>query len=98
MPKNRPESRMRQPALPLSPPHASKRTWPSMPSAAPSSTVARNERPARAGSRNVGSATVRSVNHSVPPSARLGSCRRSQGRGGREGHSQAGSGSEHGGS
>lgn len=56
-------------------------TCPSMPSAAPSSMVARNVRPASAGSANVGSADVRSVNHSVPPSASDGSCGQAGGRG-----------------
>ena len=48
--------------------------WPCMPSAAPSSTVARNIRLERTGSAYVGSATVRSVNQSAPPSIMDGTC------------------------
>ena len=46
-----------------------------MPSAPPSSADSRNTPNAIAGSRNVVSATVRSVNHDVPPSMSEGICK-----------------------
>lgn len=46
-----------------------------MPSAPPSSAESRNTPNAIAGSKNVVSATVRSVNQDVPPSIRDGICK-----------------------
>ena len=46
-----------------------------MPSAPPSSADSRNTPNAIAGSRNVVSATVKSVNHDVPPSMSEGICK-----------------------
>mmetsp|Transcript_672 Transcript_672/g.4375 ORF Transcript_672/g.4375 Transcript_672/m.4375 type:complete len:242 (+) Transcript_672:267-992(+) len=46
--------------------------WPCIPSATPSSTVARKVREHATGNAYVGSATERSVNQSVPPCAKVG--------------------------